>query len=179
MDKKQIYEGKREWAARRMLENAKIETLTEKQHEVLEWLCTVRHELHTNKDSVWNENSDALKPFENFCGDCEVNQRLKEVGLKPIELNFDCFTCPTVSDFYECLKSEEREEWEEKAVQYNAENPGGMLHNGLSLWREKSGKYRDFLDEMENINNQVEKYLKEIDDVYSSNYCPSGYTRLY
>lgn len=177
MDKKQVYEGKREWAARRMMANAEIETLTAEQHEVLEWLCTVRHELHINTDSVWDENSDALKPFDNSYGECEVNQRLKEVGLKPIELQFDYLSCPTVSDF-DCLSSDEQAEWEEKADQYNEEHPDGWYHSRISLWKEESWEYEDFKKDMERINTNVENYLKEIDDTHGTSYCPSGYTRL-
>lgn len=177
MDKKQMYEAKREWAAKRMKENAEIETLTEEQHEVLEWLCTIRHELHTSKDSVWNNNSDALKPFDNSCGDYEVNQRLKRVGLKPIELQFDYISCPTVSDF-DCLSRDEQDEWQEKADRYNNEHPNSMGHSSISLWQEESWEYRDFLEDIERINDNIEKYLKEIDEMHGTNYCPSGYTRL-
>lgn len=176
-EKKRIYEGKREWAEKRKLKNAAIETLTEEQHNVLYWLCSIRHELHVKRDDVFHNNSNALAPFDNSCGECEVNSRLKTAGLKPIDLQFEYVDCPIVSDF-DCLSSDEQEEWEEKAEQCNAENPTGMWHNAISMWIQESWEYKEFMQKTEELNDKIEEYLKEIDEKHGTDYCPSGYTRL-
>ena len=62
---KEGYRGKREWAAKRMEQNKKIETLTEEQHNLLAELCTFRHDLHHNWDSAWNEESQNFDKFAN------------------------------------------------------------------------------------------------------------------
>ena len=73
---KEAYEGKREWAARRMAKNAENENLTEEQHTVLAWLCRFRHEWHTHAERLWSsENQDLFEEYE------QINKKLSEVGL--------------------------------------------------------------------------------------------------
>lgn len=177
-ERKRIFDGKREWAVKRMLKNAEIKTLTEEQHDVLSWLCTIRHEFHMKKEEIWLDNSNIINMFDDGCSEeCEINRKLKEVGLTTIDFEFSICNFPTVSDF-ECLSDKEKSMWEDKAEQYNKENPDGWYHSALTVWKEESWEYEDCIDILENLNNKIEKYLKEIDEKHGTDYCPSGYTRL-
>ena len=60
---KDAYIAKRELAARRMAENAEIETLTPEQHEALEYLCTVRHNIHCNQDDLFKSQCGNFTDF--------------------------------------------------------------------------------------------------------------------
>ena len=177
MDKKQLFENKKGYVEKLMKKNREIKSLTSEQHNVLEWLCKIRHEIHCSTESIWYGNSNSLKSFDNSSSECEVIIRLKEVGLKDFKLNFDYVGLPTEADF-ECLSENEQLEWEEKADNYNNEHPNGMGHSSLSLWREESWEYQEFVECLEDLNTQIEYYLKEIDEEYGTNYCPSGHSRL-
>ena len=148
---KEAYEGKREWASKKMADMKMITTLTEEQHDVLAELCSFRHELHTNQESLFNTES-ANYPFFNEMLSGGINEKLKEVGLpeiKSLDVLYDDF--PTDMDiFYDIAEFETNEEGLEIALQRASE-----------------------------INSAIEGYLLEIDKQHGTSYCPSGYTRLY
>ena len=177
---KQAYEGKREWAARRAAGNREnCSTLTEEQHDVLEWICTIRHDMHTSKESIWDGNLEALRPFDNSCGIPEIESRIKEAGLPEFCMGFDYVELVTADDYHNVISDSERDKWEEKAEEYNSSHPDGMWHCGASMWKEESGEYEKFLNDLEFLNESIEKYLKTIDEKHGTNYAPTGYTRIY
>lgn len=151
------------------------QTLTEDQHDALSWLCGIRHDLHSeDRDRIWYNNSSVLDPFDNGCSS-EVNGHLEEVGLKPIDIDSDFFmNLPNSTDYEYMISDEEREEWESKAEKFNEENPKLPCHSGSSLWKEESGEYIIFCDMLEDLNNKIEDYLREIDEVHHTQYAPSG-----
>ena len=53
----ELYEKRRENADRRYLENKKITSLTEEQHDVLADLCTIRHDIHCSWRSMYLSES--------------------------------------------------------------------------------------------------------------------------
>ena len=75
---KEGYERKKEFAARRMEENRQINTLTAEQHEVLAWLCEVRHEVHSNWNSMFLSESPHAVLWERLD---DINNRLSAVNL--------------------------------------------------------------------------------------------------
>ena len=98
------------WHHARMKEEC--QTLTEEQHDVLSWLCEIRHDLHSeNRDSIWSNNSSVLEPFDNSSEYPEVNKRLEEVGLNPIDIDSHFFiNLPNSTDYEYILSDEERAE---------------------------------------------------------------------
>lgn len=162
------------WHHARMKEEC--QTLTEEQHDVLSWLCEIRHDLHSeDREKIWDNNSSVLDPFFNGCSACEVNGHLEEVGLKPIDIDSDFFMdLPNSTDYEYMLSDEEREEWESKAEKFNEKHPDSMFHSGLSLWKEESGEYIKFCDMLEDLNKSIEDYLRKIDEVHHTQYAPSG-----
>lgn len=179
-EKKEIYERKMKYAQNKMRANSKIETLTDEQHEVLAKLCHIRHKLHCSHDKIWIGDFEALEPLNNINGPSRIDELLKEAHLPALNLGVDLSTLPQENDYYELLDEEEKEEWEKKAEAFNTENPGAFFHySGCSLWQAESGVYNEFIDEMNMINDNIEKYLSSIDEKHGTKYCPSGYSRLY
>ena len=152
---KEAYEGKREWAARRMVKNAENESLTEEQHEVLAWLCSFRHEWHMHAERLWSsENQDLFEEYE------QINKKLSEVGLDIVE------GLPRAEDFPD-------ENW----YFYDYKDSGEYAD--LEDWMENGEEYDRFHEMHNEVNNAIERYLSEIDKKYGTEYCPSGYTRLH
>lgn len=150
--RKQMYEAKQGYADKRNADNAKIETLTEEQHNVLAWLCQVRHDLHSNsEDLFYSERSNYTKFWDYIddgCGGSVINDKLDEIGLDKIDFSeIDMIEAP--SDTF-CETDEDYE-------------------NGLKEIHEISDK----------INRIIESYLSDIDKEHGTNYCPTGLSRLY
>lgn len=154
---KEGYERKREWAARRMKENKKIETLTETQHEALEELASIRHEIHSNKKSVIISDDQGLKKKL-----IKVNEWLLNSGLTPMEFvptsNEDYIDIDTIDELYEI--EDVPEDDDERADWYD-EN------------------YMRISGELEDLNTQIEDYMRKIDARYGTNYAPSGMSRVF
>lgn len=154
---KEGYERKREWAARRMKENKKIKTLTETQHEALEELASIRHEIHSNKKSVIISDEQGLKKKL-----IKVNESLLNSGLTPMEFvptsNEDYIDIDTIDELYEIEDvpedDEEREDWYDE-------------------------NYMRISGELEDLNTKIEDYMRKIDAIYGTNYAPSGMSRVF
>jgi hypothetical protein len=146
------YAGKREWAANRIAENKKIETLTKEQHEALAKLCRIRHELHTNQKTLFfAESGDHQRLWKYIDLDWEseyhIDNILHEANLPKIGINTSGADYPTDHDY---------------------EDMGYDYEEALSC----------VLNMAEAVNTKIEIYLREIDEQYGTNYCPSGITRL-
>lgn len=127
---------------------------------------------------MWNRNAaDLLNEFSD-CNDYNMSYKLKEAGLPELKLLIS-YDMPGEEDYYGLLSDEEREEWERKADKFNDENPKAFFpHEGYTLWREESWEYRTFYDICEKQNDIIEKYLREIDEKYGTDYCPTGIARF-
>lgn len=142
----------------KMTENSKIKTLSIKQHEFLEWLCRFRHELHCNQTSLFY--SENVKYKENWEDIRNISNKATEVGLElrgydedtGIELDTDDILYETT------LRGEDNQEVRE------------------SILEEAELKTIKFA---EGINSDIERFLYEIDKKHNTNYCPSGFTRIY
>ena len=77
---KEAYERKNEYAAKRMIKNSMIETLTPEQHEVLANVCQMRHRMHTHQDALFISGSSDHTLFWSWI-DYKINEMLSEVGL--------------------------------------------------------------------------------------------------
>ena len=151
---KEGYESKARYAAKRMAANKEIETLTEEQHDALSWLCSVRHELHSNKDSFFiSESSDSGKLYDYI--DFEINQKLSECELPKINWSVPAFQITTDTDFYYNIPESEQ--------------------NDDKYFELKSECY----EQLEEINKDIEKYLRKVDEEHKTNYCPTGASRIF
>lgn len=156
---KDAYERKREWAARRMAENAKVESLTDEQHELLEKLCTYRHELHCNWGTMFNPQSgnfnelaDVISEYAVGTGEWDLYSAIKEAfGREP-------FT-PTDWPTRECCK-----EWYAYDDIENA-------------YEDPDEAYEVMCEVLSKVNSEIEAFLAEVDKEHGTSYCPSGITR--
>jgi hypothetical protein len=161
---KDIYQRKEEWAAKRMAKNAENENLTEEQHDALADLCRLRHEFHTSLDNIatGNDNNNVKRHLE------EVNDRLDDLNLgrckaiDDVQELADMNTVVEFKDDYDCPKEEDFENDDDYQKAYDD-------------WRDDM--YTEVYNDFNNINNEIETYLRNIDKKYGTNYAPSGMSR--
>lgn len=152
---KEQYERRAENAAIRMAKNAQISSLTEEQHEALKELCYRRHEMHSNMDSctISSEN--------------RIMAKLAKAGVMLAQAGIPCQALPSdeadyididsIEDLYEIdddpEDDDERREW-------YADN------------------YSRIMSELSELNEQIEDYLRTIDEQHGTSYCPTGAQRI-
>lgn len=154
---KNIYDGKKEYAAAAMAKNKETQSLTDDQHDALSDLCSVRHELHTNTDSLIKSDEGGIK--EKLIS---ANIQLNQSGVPP--MNFipldtsDYIDIDTIDLLYELEEVPENEE--ERQIWYD-------------------DNYYRIHGELSNLNSKIEQYLSEIDKKYGTQYCPTGLSRKF
>lgn len=136
-------------AAERMFENSKIQTLSEEQHEALSELCRMRHEIHSNQESLYISEASEQSLFSELYQILnEINKLFKNKLILPNPEDF-----PSDDDKYNDI-IENTEEAEEENL-------------------------AEFYKMMNKLNSDIEKYLKNIDKEHKTNYCPTGATRIF
>ena len=151
---KDMYERKQAYAENRMRSNAENENLTESQHNTLAWLCSIRHNVHVNQEAFFYDESSSNTEYWNLIddgnGNGTISEKLAEVNLPDLEWSFsvDDYLSDTICKEYGYTDEETEEE----------------LKNVLEM--------------AAIFNKDIEKYLRNIDKQYGTNYCPSGITRL-
>lgn len=171
---KAMYEAKERYAKHKMQENAKIDTLTAEQHDALWALCTFRHKFHSNKADLFLSESSFAGEFS-FEMQSDENSKLKEVGLPAIEWSF-YDNCHIPDDSFR--------EWFDFSDYANIAKV--VLDEGLELDLDDDDTYNvvrvmlfeQAMDEYEKLNNDIEKYLRRIDEEHGTQYCPTGFARL-
>jgi hypothetical protein len=160
------YERKAAYAARKNLENAKIDTLTAEQHDTLAWLCSVRHKIHTNQESFFWAESGAFDELWKYI-DEKINNTLSACGLEPIPFgsSLDVWTDSLIFE----LKDEFVEECGDQYELSEESDMATLLSAGLEIMYDKVGEY----------NKQIEAYLQNIDEKHGTRYAPTCATRLY
>ena len=161
---KDEYDRRCESAARRMADNAEINTLTEEQHEWLADLCKFRHELHCNQEALFvsgsGEFSNYWRRIRNLC------QEAKAVGFKLPDYEDEFL--PDDSDFNE-------DELEYKGETYPAncdvDSDEYDYKRDAAFWT-----VTDFAGE---VNTAIENMLRDVDKEHGTNYCPTGTHRVY
>ena len=156
---KDIYDKKREWAAKRMEQNTEKGSekgLTEEQAEVLADLCTFRHEFHTHMNSLVMDNTSSFQEL------IRLNIRLVDSGLPSIpgvpKDTTDYIDIDDMNVVYELEKPPEDRDDRRKWIKDNTER---------------------ILKELGKLHSDIESYLATIDEKYETSYCPSGATRIY
>lgn len=161
---KQQYEYRDRSARNRMKENTQIAVqngMTEEQAELIVELCSLRHELHTNMDAV-TVSDENLRIKDRLVRN---NLSIRESGLVP--MNF------IPSDYIDIDDLSERQI-------LDAENGEPWAESGTPEWQDKWDKeYFRIYDELESLNSQIESYLKGIDKIFGTRFCPTGDLRIF
>ena len=125
--------------------------LTEEQCDVLDWLCTVRHEMHSNQEDMFYAESSNNEKFLKWI-ESEINETLQKVNLPKINLP-DVIDCPDNFIYYE-MKDE-----------YG--------------WEDIDDARNECIDFMKEVNTKIEEYLAKIDEEHNTHYCPTGASRIF
>lgn len=154
---KRQYEYRRESAAMRDQANALIAInngLTEAQTDLLSELCSARHEMHCNIDRLVNDGT--YNGIANRLLNASHGLEQLHLGC-PQGLDDDYIDIDDINVLYEVedipTDDDEREEY-------------------LSSQRD-----RIYLD-WHTLNNDIERYLRDIDSAYGTHYEPTGALRL-
>jgi hypothetical protein len=138
---KKQYSRHTENAHRKHEEMKSISSLTEEQHYASSEICSIRHELHSNQESIYKTGSSNFSKFNNYL-DYKIKEILDEVGLKN-NLSWNVDILPT--DY------------------------------------EDDSNYEDDIQEiycfMEKVNREIESFLRSVDNMYGTEYCPTGKLR--
>lgn len=149
---KEQYSRRNENAAIRNENNKVVNTLTEDQHEVLAWLCSERHRIHSNIKSMFLAESSEYSELWDIV-DSRITKKLNDVGLRN-NLGWDRMDIPNDHD-------------------YNTpEDEGGYE---MEDYDEAYALCYSFV---EKINSDIEIFLSSIDKAHGTNYCPTGTHRM-
>ena len=162
---KRQYEQRANSAAKRMAENAKNDSLTSEQHEVIASLCSYRHNLHSSMDRICQNDENGYKNEL-----IRINSLLKEVGLTPMDF---CGINPgedyiDIDDMQESI--------------FFAKEDGSYIDKDdypkeYQDWYDET--YFSIMEKLESLNKKIENYLSEIDKKYNTSYCPTGALRIF
>lgn len=98
---KEQYAYRRESAAKKMMENATIaqeKGMTEEQTDILEELCSFRHDFHCNMSKLVNDNTDTFEEL------LRIRKELVKSGLPKLDIGkFDEWYEKTYSRIYDEL----------------------------------------------------------------------------
>lgn len=158
---KEQYAYRREAAARRAADNEAIAVehgMTEEQAELISRLCSLRHELHSNMDEVTNGD-----------GNLDIKGRLVECAREIDESGLPQVPCIPIAegDYIDIDSIDELLEY------------GEWPESGTDEWQEKyDDEYFRIYGELSDLNDEIEKYLAEIDRLYGTSWCPTGALRI-
>lgn len=162
------YEGRKRYNDRRNESNKEIlinklndEDLANDISSLLDEITKMRHEIHTT-DALFNSESGDHEEQLDFLDN--INEKIKALNLNSINL----ITSEDIVDD-NCIMGED-----ESIDDYVGFN-GKLLMPVFETYEEA---YEAFINQKEEINNQIEKWLKEFDEKYGTNYTPSGKWRM-
>lgn len=160
------YDFRRESAAARNINNEEIAVqngMTGKQAELITELASLRHEMHSNIDKLVCDGSYE-KIGENLA---LTNESIKNSGLPPVcglndvaEVISDNCAYIDIEDLdllFETVQFPDDDDEREQKIAEESERIYG---------------------EWEQLNNNIEKYLSEIDKKYGTSWCPTGALRI-
>ena len=162
---KRQYEQRAISAAKRMAENAKNDSLTSEQHEVIASLCSYRHNLHSSMDRICQNDENGYKNEL-----IRINSLLKEVGLTPMDF---CRYNPG-EDFIDIDDMQESIFFAKEDGTYIDEDEHPQEYQD---WYDET--YFSIMEKLESLNKKIENYLSEIDKKYNTSYCPTGALRIF
>lgn len=157
---KEQYEYRREAAAARNVKNEKIAVdngMTEQQADLISRLCSLRHELHCSMDDIVKGNDVAEDIRERFAS---LEDKMEESGLPEFG----------VSGWLEDL-----DDMDGLMYYYGEDVPEDHDSDEFKDWYNE--EYQRIYNELSNIHDSIEHYLKEIDEKYKTSFCPTGALR--
>lgn len=157
---KEQYEYRREAAAARNVKNEKIAVdngMTEQQADLISRLCSLRHELHCSMDDIVKGNDVAEDIRERFAS---LEDKMEESGLPEFG----------VSGWLEDL-----DDMDGLMYYYGEGVPEDHDSDEFKEWY--NNEYKRVYDELSELHDSIEKYLKEIDEKYKTSFCPTGALR--
>ena len=163
--KKRQYEQRAFSASKRMAENAKNDSLTSEQHEVIASLCSYRHNLHSSMDRICQNDENGQKNEL-----IRINSLLKEVGLTPM----DFCGVNVGEDYIDIDDMQESIFFAKEDGTYIDEDEHPQEYQD---WYDDT--YHEIMQKLEDLNTNIEKYLYEIDKKYKTSYCPTGALRIF
>ena len=163
---KEAYERKTEWAHRHQAEQKAITMLTEEQHDFLSDVCSMRHEIHCNQDSLFNCESANYSRYWSWID--ELADSATSIGLPHI----------SIPDFI-CLPNDHY--WNDDEI---IDDDGCVYEASLEFdtdryWEKLEIAQGMVSDYAEKLNNAIEDWLSAIDRKHGTQYCPRGESRLY
>ena len=78
--------AKQNYVEKIMRENSEVETLTEEQHEALQELARIRHEIHSSWETMWNDEASDNPRLWNYI-ESGIDEMLTEAELPTIEFS--------------------------------------------------------------------------------------------
>ena len=104
--KEEIRQHREERVKERMAENRRVTSLSEAQHDALEYLCSVRHEMHSGQKAFFLSDDPRHERFELLIGQGgkgAINTVLLNAGLPTVSLDTEIFKAETDK----CFKRED------------------------------------------------------------------------
>lgn len=159
---KEQYEYRREVAATRNLKNEQtaIENgMTENQPDLISRLCSLRHEYHCNLAAYTKDSESREDIRRNFA---RIEEEISKEGLPELDI---------VNTF------DEVDDMDGLIYYYGDDVPEDHDSAEFQEWYKE--EYSRIYDELSNVNDTIEKYLKKIDDKYKTSFCPTGALRAF
>lgn len=131
--------------------------MTEQQADLISRLCSLRHELHCSMDDIVKGNDVAEDIRERFAS---LEDKMEESGLPEFG----------VSGWLEDL-----DDMDGLMYYYGEGVPEAHDSDEFKEWY--NNEYKRVYDELSELHDSIEKYLKEIDEKYKTSFCPTGALR--
>jgi hypothetical protein len=157
---KEQYKYRREAAAARNVKNESIAVdngMTEQQADLISRLCSLRHELHCSMEDIVKGNDVAEDIRERFAS---LEDKMGESGLSELG----------VSGWLEDL-----DDMDGLIYYYGEDVPEDHDSDEFKEWY--NNEYKRVYDELSELHDSIEKYLKEIDEKYKTSFWPTGALR--
>ncbi|WP_278778248.1 hypothetical protein [Leyella stercorea] len=159
---KEQYEYRREAAATRNVKNEQtaIENgMTENQADLISRLCSLRHEYHCNLAAYTKDSESREDIRRNFA---RIEEEISKEGLPELDIanTFD-----------------EVDDMDGLIYYYGDDVPEDHDSAEFQEWYKE--EYSRIYDELSDVNDTIEKYLKKIDDKYKTSFCPTGALRAF
>lgn len=175
--RKEMFEGKKRYAQRKAAENAEIASengLTDEQIDALDSLCSFRHWLHCNSDRAANEESPEYSEIAKECSEYwEDEDGTQRATIKRLfgEYPFSRRDWNSINDWRDLIDQEET------LKEMGMEGVDPDSDEAYEAWIGYC--YTTNAKIFEKINDEIEAFLKKVDEKYGTNYCPTGISRLY
>ena len=155
---KEQYDHRRENAYLRYAQNKEIvqDSMTDEQIEIIEEVCTKRHEIHTSHIALYN--TEAGNHAELWRWIDEIDDRISEAEFDIIGLEYDGADIPLDTD----IELEDSDDWSQEEINAFHEKKIAEL-----------GKLK------EEINTKIEVWLSKIDEKHGTHYAPTGAQRIF